>query len=306
MKYINPSCIWHLIIPEAAWGRVYTLPGILSSTQDMKLKHTAEILLDKRCWLMTLSLWSIDLCVFYTPETIFADVIKNWKMKNDKKSTSLDKGNYWWKFQVNMTSSSVNSDGPKKWTVCANSEATWGEHFNFKMFITKFCPLRQSFTSIEQVSTSGSWVIEKSISKGEMYTTFPPKAARRVNKICEKFSRSLILSEAAGYLILTLLKVTLYHLGSLCSMHVKSNKLVSMYTSHRWKMGGLKKYVQTIQNYCNDIFVPSAVVLHKLLQLMLKHFPTYTNYLINLKWQDAGKTPQEEYHFLWSCMLVNC
>ena len=111
------------------------------------------------------------------------------------------------------------------------------------------------------------------------------------------WKKSLIFGEVIGHLILTLLKVTLYHLGSLCILHVESNKLVSMYNDYRWKMGGLKKYVQTIQNYCNNIFVvPNVVVLRKLLPLMLKDFPTYTNYLITLKWKNAGRTPLEECH----------
>ena len=80
-------------------------------------------------------------------------------------------------------------------------------------------------------------------------------------------------------------------------MHMKRNKLVPMYTNYRGEMGGLKKYVQTIQSYCNNILVPRVVVLRKLLPYKLKQSPIYTNHLISLHWQNAGKTPLEECHF---------
>ena len=75
-KVINPSCSLILIIPEADWG-VYS--GISNCTHGMNLKLTPEILLDKRCWSITSSLWSHDPCVFYRLEP-FCDVKEDWKM----------------------------------------------------------------------------------------------------------------------------------------------------------------------------------------------------------------------------------
>ena len=56
------------IFPPIGMHRVYN--GISNCTQGMNLKLTPEMLLDKRCWLMTSSLWSHDPCVFYRPENI--------------------------------------------------------------------------------------------------------------------------------------------------------------------------------------------------------------------------------------------
>ena len=63
----NPSCSLVFIIAEAAYEGTH-LPGTSSSTNGMKLKLTPEILLDKRCWLMTSSPWSHDTCLFDRPD----------------------------------------------------------------------------------------------------------------------------------------------------------------------------------------------------------------------------------------------
>ena len=109
-----------------------------------------------------------------------------------------------------------------------------------------------------------------------MYTTFTPSSSTKGQQYVKNIQEVSFFGEVAGYLILTLLKVTLFHLGSLCIVCVKNNKLVSMYTDCQLGIGELKKYVQTVQNYCNNILVPSVVVLCKLLPFMLKYFPIYT------------------------------
>ena len=84
----NPSWSLVFIIAKATYGGAHP-PGISSSTHGMKLKLTTEMLLDKRCWLMTLSLWSHDPCVVYRPEIIFADITKNWKIASSVKFSCL-------------------------------------------------------------------------------------------------------------------------------------------------------------------------------------------------------------------------
>ena len=64
---------WRLSTLHAAWFLLYlkqTLECTMECQIPRNLKLTPEMLLDKRCWLMTSSPWSQDPCVFYRLETI--------------------------------------------------------------------------------------------------------------------------------------------------------------------------------------------------------------------------------------------
>ena len=76
--------------------------GISSSTHGMKLKFVTEILLDKKCCLITSWLWSRDPLVFYRPKIILADISRNEKWPHQR--NYFAKGSYWQKFQVDTTS----------------------------------------------------------------------------------------------------------------------------------------------------------------------------------------------------------
>ena len=149
LKHINSSPNLLIIIPEAAWRRVESRiskkgePPLESRVPPWyEIKLTPEILLDK------------------SSEAIFPDINKNWKMTSSInffcQGDLLVKVWSWYNLEIlrydmvlifPCKSYSVNSDRPKIWAICTCSQVTWGGHFYFKMFITKFCLLEQSFIS---------------------------------------------------------------------------------------------------------------------------------------------------------------
>ena len=151
--------------PEATWGRVYTpSPEILTSTHGMKLKFIPAILLDKRCWLKTSLFWSRDPHVFYRPKNHFCWSQHKWKMTSSMnffyQGKLLVKDSSWYHHQIPRycmvvnfpyNAWSVNSDQPKTRTILHMLSCLVRGYFNFKMFVTKFCSLGQSFISIAQV-----------------------------------------------------------------------------------------------------------------------------------------------------------
>ena len=61
------------------WSRLGCVQWNLKLHTWYEFKTYTEILLDKRCWSITWSLWSHDPCVFYRLEP-FCDVKEDWKM----------------------------------------------------------------------------------------------------------------------------------------------------------------------------------------------------------------------------------
>ena len=165
---VTSSYAWEsvfLMITRSNLGEgVHPSPEILTSTHGMKLKFIPAILLDKRCWLKTSLFWSRDPHVFYRPKNHFCWSQHKWKMTSSMnffyQGKLLVKDSSWYHHQIPRycmvvnfpyNAWSVNSDQPKTRTILHMLSCLVRGYFNFKMFVTKFCSLGQSFISIAQV-----------------------------------------------------------------------------------------------------------------------------------------------------------
>ena len=151
--------------PEATWGRVYTpLPWNL----DFYTRYEAEIYTRNTSWqkmliedVIVLVTWPT--CILQT-KNHFCWSQHKWKMTSSMnffyQGKLLVKDSSWYHLQIPRycmvvnfpyNAWSVNSDQPKTRTILHMLSCLVRGYFNFKMFVTKFCSLGQSFISITQV-----------------------------------------------------------------------------------------------------------------------------------------------------------